>query len=38
MKKLITVMMLSLFVMACKEDQRVTKSAELALAGAYIPR
>ena len=38
MKKLITVMMLSLFVMACKEDQRVTKSAELALAGAYIPQ
>lgn len=38
MKKGITIMMLLLFVMACKEDKKIPKSGELALAGEYMPQ
>jgi hypothetical protein len=38
MKKNITFMMLLLFAMACKEDQKVTKTEQLAMAVAHMPQ
>jgi len=38
MKKLTTIIMILLLAMACKEDKKITKSEELALAGEYMPQ